>query len=487
MPSSIPASSTPAPSAIIHPFILSGGSGTRLWPLSRRSYPKQFLSLTDAPSLFQQTVQRLQGAGFAAPSVLANHNHRFIIAEQMQAVGTMPDKIILEPAARNTAPAALIAALVLAEKDEEAAVLLLPSDHAIRHHAAFRDTVRKGLADIAEGHLVTFGIQPDAPETGYGYIETRGTGARRDVIGFVEKPDLATAERYVAAGHFLWNAGIFLFRAKDMIAAFARHAPTFLAPCRTALAKAREDLDFLRLERESYMACQDMSLDYAIMEKADHIRCLSLKSDWHDLGTWSAIWQAGDKDGNGNVCQGDVILHATRNSYAHSTEGACLALLGLDDVFAIATKDAVLLAHKDAAQDVKQIVDMLGAQQRLEAVAHKRIYRPWGWYETLSRGARYQVKVMLIKPGMQLSLQSHFHRAEHWVVVRGTVQVTLDDRDHLLTENESIYIPIGAQHRLANPGKLPAMLIEVQSGSYLEEDDIIRYHDDFGRQEVRDI
>jgi mannose-1-phosphate guanylyltransferase/mannose-6-phosphate isomerase len=472
-----------SPAPRIHPFILSGGSGTRLWPLSRRAYPKQFLALTGERSLLQQTVERLDGPEFGPASVLANNDHRFIVAEQFQELGLTPQDIILEPFGRNTAPAALVAALSLAERDPDAIALLLPSDHIIRDSATFRETIVAGLADAAAGHIVTFGIRPTAPETGYGYIETTGEGRHRDVVRFVEKPDRATAEQYLASGHFLWNSGIFMYRAKDMIHAFERHAPQFLAPCREALAKARRDLDFLRLDADAYGRCDNISIDYAIMEKASGIRCVPLETDWNDLGAWSAIWQVMDKDTAGNVATGDVMLHDVSNSYVHSVDGACLSVLGLDNILAIATKDAVLIADKARAQDVKTIVDQLQKTKRVEANEHKRVYRPWGWYEELSRGTRYQVKVLMVKPGAKLSLQSHYHRAEHWVVVLGTAEVTIGEETRLLSENESIYIPIGTRHRLANPGRLPALLIEVQSGAYLGEDDIVRYQDDFNRHD----
>ncbi|MCP4936740.1 MAG: mannose-1-phosphate guanylyltransferase/mannose-6-phosphate isomerase [bacterium] len=466
----------------IHPYILSGGSGTRLWPLSRKSYPKQFLKLVGEDSLLQQTAKRLRGPNFRDPSVLANNDHRFIIAEQMQLVGVKPKDIILEPVGRNTAPAALVAALRSAQPDEDALILLLPSDHIIKDVEKFQETILSGIADANKGHLVTFGIKPTAPETGYGYIETSGDPQMAlDVERFVEKPVRAKAKGYLAAGNFFWNAGIFMYRAGSMIEAFANHAPQILRHCRAALEKAQSDLDFLRLDKPSYAQCESISLDYAIMEKANGIKCIPLETDWSDLGAWSAIWDAMDKDKNGNVIKGDVVIHNTKNSFIQSAHGTCLSLVGLDNVLAIATKDAILLANKDNAQDVKAIVDKLQASGRTEAVEHRRVYRPWGWYEQLSAGNRFQVKVLMVNPGAQLSLQSHYHRAEHWVVVSGTAEVRVGDKISLLSENESTYIPIGTLHRLGNPGKLPAMLIEVQSGSYLGEDDIERYEDDFGR------
>ncbi len=466
----------------IHPYILSGGSGTRLWPLSRKSYPKQFLKLVGEDSLLQQTAKRLCGPHFSDPSVLANNDHRFIIAEQMQLVGAKPKDIILEPVGRNTAPAALIAALRSAQADEDALILLLPSDHVIKDVEKFQETILSGIDDASQGHLVTFGIKPTAPETGYGYIETSGDAKTAlDVERFVEKPERALAKEYLSAGNFFWNAGIFMYRAGSMIEAFATHAPQILAHCQSALEKAQSDLDFLRLDEQSYAQCESISLDYAIMEKASGIKCIPLETDWSDLGAWSAIWDVLDKDENGNVIKGDVVVHNTKNSFIQSAHGTCLSLVGLDNVLAIATKDAILLANKDNAQDVKAIVDKLQASGRSEAVEHRRVYRPWGWFEQLSAGKRFQVKALMVNPGAQLSLQSHYHRAEHWVVVSGTAEVRVGDKVSLLSENESTYIPIGTLHRLGNPGKLPAMLIEVQSGSYLGEDDIERYEDDFGR------
>ena len=468
----------------IHPYILSGGSGTRLWPLSRKSYPKQFLKLVDNDSLLQQTAKRLAGAGFAAPSVLANNDHRFIIAEQLQNVGIAAKDIILEPVGRNTAPAALIAALRAGQENRDALVLLLPSDHVIKDKENFQKTILSGAEQASNGHIITFGITPTGPETGYGYIETNGADKTAlDVVRFVEKPEREKAENYLAAGNFYWNAGIFLYRAGTMIDAFSTHAPEILANCQKALDRADHDLDFLRLDQETYGACESISLDYAIMEKADGIKCVPLDTSWNDLGAWSAIWEVMEKDQDGNVSKGDTILHKTKNSFVHSTHGTCLTTVGLDNVLAIATKDAILLADKDHAQDVKAIVEELQAKERSEATEHRRVYRPWGWYEQLSAGDRFQVKALMVRPGAQLSLQSHYHRAEHWVVVSGTAEVRVGDETRLLTENESTYISIGTVHRLGNPGKLPAMLIEVQSGSYLGEDDIERYEDDFGRHE----
>ena len=471
---------------LIYPFILSGGAGTRLWPLSRRAYPKQFLSLTeDSATLFQQTCRRFAAPEFAAPTILGGHDHRFIIAEQLREADIQAGAIVLEPAARNTAPAAAIAALMAAAKDERAMIVLAPADHVIADAAAFRETVLRGAAAAGEGALVTFGVTPTEPHTGYGYIETQGSG-RGDALAvkrFVEKPAEADAVAYVASGNFYWNAGIFLMTATALIEAFRTHAPAVLKLCEDALAAAKPDLDFLRLDQDAYERLPDISIDYAIMEKSNRVRCVPLATSWSDLGSWSAIWDVAQKDAAGNATRGDVIVQGAANSFAYS-ENACLALVGVKDVIVVATKDAVLVASKAHAQAVKTVVEKLNASRREEIVSHKRCYRPWGWYEGLDRGDRFQVKRIMVKPGAQLSLQSHFHRAEHWIVVLGTLQVTIDEEVKLLSENESTYIPIGARHRLSNPGRIPAYLIEVQSGAYLGEDDIVRYEDLYGRTDL---
>ncbi len=469
--------------ASVFPVVLSGGSGTRLWPWSRKAYPKQFLPLTGENSLFQQTLLRLSDELFARPVILCNNDHRFLAAEQATAMGIGPQAIILEPAGRNTAPAALIAALWAAREDPERLLLLLPSDHVVTDAAGFARSIAQGMEAAQDGHIVTFGIPPKSPQTGYGYIATQGDSVPLKVLRFTEKPDRETAEKYIAAGDHYWNAGIFLFAARTMIRAFEIHAPDMLTACRAALEKARNDLDFIRLDKEAYEQNRAISLDYAIMEKAGNIRCVPLQSDWDDLGAWPAVWRIMDKDGNGNVARGDVTMHSTRNCYAHSIDGACLSVIGLEDVLAVATKDAVLVASKKHAQDVGKLVEELKTQGRSEAIMHARVYRPWGWYEKLAGGERFQVKTLMVRPGAKLSLQSHHHRAEHWVVVRGTVRVTNGDETFLLAENESTYIPIGNRHRLENPGKLPALLIEVQSGAYLGEDDIVRFEDVYGREE----
>ncbi len=467
----------------IRPFILAGGSGTRLWPLSRKARPKQFLKLTDNDeehSLFQQTVLRVGGDGFASPAVLGNAEHRFLIAEQLRETGVENAQIILEPVARNTAPAALTAALL---GDPDDLILLMPSDHYIPETERFVETVMRAREAAERGAIVTFGVVPSGPETGYGYIETAegGAGGLLKVLRFVEKPEREVAEKFVASGNFYWNAGIFLFSAATMREAFERHAPDLLPPCSEALEKARRDFDFLRLDEKAYGRNRSVSVDYAVMEHADNIVCQPLDVTWSDLGSWDAVWNNRRHDGQGNAVAGDAILHDTRNSLVMQSDGPCLSVVGLENVIAVATKDAVLVASRDRCQEVRQIVTRLSSERRDEAVQHLRVYRPWGWFEQLAIGERYQVKSLMVKPGAQLSLQSHYHRAEHWIVVCGTVRVTNGDTEFLLTENESTYIPIGNRHRLENPGKVPALLIEVQSGSYLGEDDIVRYEDRYGR------
>ncbi len=474
---------------MIHPCILSGGSGSRLWPLSRKAYPKQFLQIFDGESLFQKTCRRVGDAQrFASPIVIANQDHRFLVGEQLSEQALTADRIILEPMGRNTAAPAAIASLVVGKTDPDGLILLLPSDHLITDEAAFTRAIAAGVPAAEAGAVVTFGIRPSEPNTGYGYIHLdaghlEADGAEteaRAVRAFVEKPDRATAESYLADGNYVWNAGIFLFSAKSMLEAFEKHAPQVLAGARAALDTASADLDFLRLDATSFAAIKDISFDYAIMERAETIACVPMDPGWSDLGSWTAIRDAFPQDAAGNSAIGEARFFDSSNSFVYSDE-ACVALLGLDDVMVVNTRDALLVAHKDKAQDVKKIVEQLQAENRIEVVEHKRVYRPWGWYEGLSAGARFQVKCIMVKPGAQLSLQSHVHRAEHWVVVNGTAEVTIDGEVTMLTENQSTYIPLAAVHRLANPGKIPTYMIEVQSGAYLGEDDIIRYEDVYGR------
>ncbi len=465
----------------VHPFILAGGSGTRLWPLSRKSLPKQFLPLVpggEGKTLLQHAVMRVAREPFAPAVILGHDDHRFLIGEQLRQLGSDNHGIVLEPVARNTAPAALVAAL-LREADD--IILLMPSDHHIPDFEAFTNAVEVAMPEVERGSVVTFGIVPSEPATGYGYIQAEGNGGVMPVRAFTEKPDAETARRFLEEGGYYWNAGIFMFRAATMIEAFRAHAPEFLEPCAAAVEQAERGEDFIRLRKDAYEQCPSDSLDYAIMEKLDNIACVPLKTDWSDLGSWDAVWAVNESDQAGNVVMGDVLAQATRNSLALQADGPQLSLVGLDNVIAISTKDAVLVASRERCQDVRKIVDRLMADHNPLAVEHSRVYRPWGWYERLVLGDRYQVKCLMIKPGVKLSLQSHYHRAEHWIVVAGSVLVTRNDEQFLLTENESTYIPAGARHRLENPGKIPAIVIEVQTGSYLGEDDIERYEDDFGR------
>ena len=467
----------------ILPFILCGGAGTRLWPLSREAYPKQFHRLTGPDTLFQQTCQRLSGPLFADLYVLSNHRHRFLVADQLEEIGASAAKIVIEPEGRNTAPAACIAALIAADRGEDALVLLAPSDHMIGDKAGFARAVASGIEAAEAGSLVVFGVEPDCPHTGYGYIETEaGNRIDLEVKRFVEKPNAETAEQYLDAGGFYWNAGIFLFKARTMLDLLARYAPEIVEACRKALEGATEDLNF-RVLGSAYCQAPSISLDYAVAEKAGNVmRCVPLKTAWNDVGSWSALWNFMEKDAQGNAVQGEgeIILEDTSDSLAYS-DHACVALVGVENLVVVAMDDAVLVASKDHAEAIKRVVDYLKSNGGELALQHNRVYRPWGWYQSLNRGDRYQVKCIMVRPGGKLSLQSHHHRSEHWVVVTGTVEVTRGEQVSMLSENQSTYIPIGAKHRLANPGKIPAFLIEVQSGAYLNEDDIVRYDDIYRR------
>jgi mannose-1-phosphate guanylyltransferase/mannose-6-phosphate isomerase len=469
----------------VKPFILCGGAGKRLWPLSREAFPKQFHRLTGPRSLFQETCARLSGGIFGPLSVLGNDQHRFLIREQVQEAALGAAEIVLEPASRNTAPAACVAALMAARKDPDAVVLLAPSDHAIGDYVSFAESVSLGVEAAKRGSIVTFGVEPDCPHTGYGYIEiVKGclpTKTANSVRRFVEKPSGEVAQRYLEDGGFYWNAGIFLFRAVTMVELFERHAPEILSACRQALNEATTDLGFIQLG-QSYLRAPSISLDYAIMEKASDIVCVPLFTSWSDLGSWSELWGFLKKDHRGNVVKGEgrVLLEDAKNNYAY-TDHASVALVGVENLVVVSMGDAVLVASKESAESIKAVVDRLKGNGEDVALHHKRVYRPWGWYEGLNRGERYQVKCIMVKPGGTLSLQSHNHRSEHWVVVRGTLAVTKGEVTSLLTENQSAYIGVGERHRLANPGKIPAFLIEVQSGAYLDEDDITRFDDVYHR------
>ncbi|MEG6508907.1 mannose-1-phosphate guanylyltransferase/mannose-6-phosphate isomerase [Methyloligella sp. 2.7D] len=466
----------------IRPFILSGGSGTRLWPLSRAAYPKQFLNLIGEGSLFQQTCEKTGDPIFEDPTILSSNQHRFLVAEQLQQSGLEDATIILEPMGRNTAPAAAIAALTAGRKQVDQLCLLLPSDHFIPDRAAFVKAVASGIDAAKAGSIVTFGVVPDRPHTGYGYMEVESGEGIATVRRFTEKPSEEVAQEFLEQGNYLWNAGIFLFTAETLLTALETHKPEILNNCRTALNRAILDLDFVRLDPLAYSEVENISLDYAILEKAESVKCVPLDTAWSDIGSWRGMWEAHEKDADDNVVLGSsqAVLRNTHDSLVYS-DGPLVALVGLSDVFVVSTDDAVLVTSKDRAEEVKELVEQLKVNDKREATFHARVHRPWGWYEGLSLGDRFQVKCIMVKPGAQLSLQSHYHRSEHWVVVSGTAEVTKGEERLLLSENQSTYIPIGERHRLANPGKIPTYLIEVQSGSYLGEDDIERFDDIYGR------
>lgn len=463
----------------IVPVILSGGSGTRLWPLSREAYPKQFLPLVGEDTMLQATWKRVASIASAPPIVVANQEHRFMAAEQLRECKAPLQALILEPIGRNTAPAIAIAALQALTNADDALLLVLPSDHVVRDQTAFHAAVRQAAMAAETGKLVTFGVVPTAPETGYGYIKAAAGQGVRAVERFVEKPDLATAETYLASGEYYWNSGMFLFKASRYLEELERLQPTILSACRAALAKAARDNDFIRLDAEAFAASPSDSIDYAVMEKTGDAAVVPLDAGWNDVGSWSALWEVSDKDANGNACHGDVIALDCKDSYAYGNR--LIAMVGLQDVVVVETDDAVFVGHKDRVQDVKEIVRQIKHEGRSEAAAHRKVYRPWGAYDSIDSGARFQVKRITVKPGATLSLQMHHHRAEHWIVVSGTAEVTRGEEVILLSENQSTYIPLGITHRLKNPGKLPLELIEVQSGSYLGEDDIVRFEDQYGR------
>lgn len=470
----------------IYPVILCGGSGTRLWPLSRKSYPKQFVPLMGKETLYQACAQRLSGPSFTAPVIVTGADFRFIVTEQLQEIGIDPGPVLIEPEGRNTAPAVLAAALHVAARDPDAVLLVAPSDHVVPDPVAFRAAVQQGMDRVQAGDLVTFGITPDRPETGYGYLQLAarpdGSGAAMALKRFVEKPDSATAQEMLADGSYLWNAGIFLFAARDIIAAFETHAPDLMEPVQAAVKEAEADLGFLRLEPEAWGRVDNISVDYAVMERAENLSVVPFSAGWSDLGSWTAVQELSDPDENGVATSGAVTALDCRNVLLRSeAEGLELVGLGVEDIVAIAMPDAVLLAHMDRAQDVKAAVTALKTRGASQAEALPVDHRPWGHFETLILGERFQVKRIVVKPGASLSLQSHHHRAEHWIVVEGTAKVTVGEEVKLVTENQSVYIPLGAVHRMENPGKVDMVLIEVQTGTYLGEDDIIRYEDVYAR------
>jgi len=468
----------------IYPVILSGGAGSRLWPLSREFYPKPLLPLVGEKTMLQETVTRLDGlSGLCDPIIVCNEEHRFLVAEQVQWLDRTSDVILLEPEGRNTAPALTLAALRVATTDPEGVMVVMPADHVIPDRDCFREAIAVGAELAREGHLVTFGVVPDRPETGYGYIR-RGDdfdgGSACAVAEFVEKPDEKTAQGYIDAGNYLWNAGIFVMRADRWLEEIARYRPDIEAACRTAFTEGSEDADFYRVDQERFRSSPSDSIDYAVMERTDRAAVVPLTTSWSDVGSWSSLWDICPHDRDGNVVDGDVIAHNTHDTLLYA-ESRCVAAVGLKNLIVVETADALLVADKDQSQEVKEIVSWLQQHKREEHRFHRRVYRPWGSYEGIDAGPRFQVKRLTVKPGQVLSLQMHHHRAEHWIVVRGTARVTRGDEEVLLTENESTYIPLGTTHRLANPGTIPLEVIEVQSGSYLGEDDIVRFDDVYDR------
>jgi mannose-1-phosphate guanylyltransferase/mannose-6-phosphate isomerase len=475
------------------PLILSGGSGTRLWPLSRELYPKQLLPLVGSRTMLQETAERVVGLPDLSPAiVVCNESHRFMVAEQMREQGSTLQAIILEPVGRNTAPAVAVAAFVALDRARKAegeggnaadpVLLVLPADHVIRDVQAFQAAVNTGLQAAAAGKLVTFGVVPDRPETGYGYIRrAQGDGPAYAVQEFVEKPDAATAKKYVESGDYYWNSGMFMFRARTFLAELERHAPAMLSACEDAVAASSRDLDFTRLAKAEFSACPADSIDFAVMEKTDAAVVVPLDAGWSDVGSWSALQDALPMDEHGNVATGDVLVEDSTGCYLHSTS-RLIGAVGLKDHVVVETKDAVLVAPRDRVQDVKALVAQLKQRGRYETALHREVFRPWGSYDSIDNGDRFQVKRLVVKPGATMSLQLHHHRAEHWIVVSGTAQITRGEETFLLGENESTYIPLGTKHRIANPGKVMLHIIEVQSGSYLGEDDIVRFEDIYGRE-----
>lgn len=466
----------------IIPVILSGGSGTRLWPLSRKSRPKQFLAISSDKTMFQDTLLRLDAPNIASqPMVICSDDHRFMVAEQLRELDITAESIILEPIGRNTAPALTIASLA---SDPEAILLILPSDHVIADKEAFHQAISIAQPLAESGKIVTFGIVPTHAETGFGYIEAGGSSNNDwlPVARFVEKPNAETAQKYLDAGNFFWNSGMFMFKASRLLAEMKSFRPDIVDACSDAFNKANKDMDFTRLDSTAFEQCPSDSIDYAVMEKTESAIVVPLDAGWSDLGSWASLWEAGMKDSNNNIIKGDVLQKSSTNCYIHS-EHRLVTTLGLDKVIVVETADAVMVAHPDYVQDVKSLVDQLKDENRSESESHRQIYRPWGKYDSVDVGERYQVKRITVNPGAKLSVQMHHHRAEHWIVVSGTAKVTIDGKEQLLAENQSTYVPIGSIHSLENPGKVPVEMIEVQSGSYLGEDDITRYEDLYGRDQ----
>lgn len=469
---------------MIIPIIMAGGSGTRLWPLSRSLYPKQFLSLINENSLLQETLKRLDGLNCLPPVIVSNNEHRFIVAEQLRQFGVDDFQIILEPVGRNTAPAVALAALKSLELHGDHHMLVLAADHAIQDIEAFHAAVLAAEQESVDNKLVTFGIVPTKPETGYGYIK-KGEQVKNSVFkvnSFVEKPDLETAKNYLEQKCYLWNSGMFMFKASVYLDELKKFRPDILAACKESLSSASTDLDFIRLNSDVFAECPDESIDYAVMEKTQDCVVIPLDADWSDIGSWTSLWEISEKDEHENVSHGDVINYNSRNNYIYS-EGSLISTVGVNNLIIVQTKDALLVAQQDNVQDKKKIVEILKKQKRSEHISHREVYRPWGRYDSVERGDRYQVKRITVKPGECLSTQMHHHRAEHWVVVAGTAKVTCGERTFFVTENESTFIPIGTVHTLENPGKIPLEVIEIQSGVYLGDDDIVRLSDKYGRVE----
>ncbi len=483
-------------SMVIRPVILSGGSGSRLWPLSREHYPKQLLPLVGDLAMLQETAGRLEGLAeeVAPPLVVCNEEHRFLVAEQLRRVGCSPASIVLEPEGRNTAPALTLAALLSVRTDQDAVAIVMPADHVVRDRAAFLAAVREGFAWAQEGHWVTFGVEPTTPETGYGYLRTgpelsprhATSPLPRRLAAFVEKPDRELAKSYVASRDYLWNSGIFMMRVSLWLETIEQERPAISLACRAAVAGGRRDGDFYRVDADRFRSCPAESVDYAVMERlperTDKVVVVPLRAGWSDVGAWSSLWEVSPKDADGNTVKGDVVTYETRDTLVMASHRV-VATVGVQDMIVVETADAVLVAHREKAQEVKAVVEHLKKHQRSEYLTHRRVHRPWGCYEALDQGDRFQVKRIVVEPGASLSLQMHHHRAEHWIVVRGTARVTRGNEVFLLSENESTYIPIGSAHRLENPGRLPLEIIEVQSGGYLGEDDIVRFDDAYGRSQ----
>jgi mannose-1-phosphate guanylyltransferase / mannose-6-phosphate isomerase len=478
---------------MIIPVIMAGGSGTRLWPLSRQFYPKQLMKLVDQNTMLQNTALRMMGLeGLEDPIVICNNDHRFMVAEQFREINITPASIILEPIGRNTAPAIAVAALKALSTYDDPVMVVLPADHYIQDISSFHAALQTGFQFAMLGKLITFGIVPHAPETGYGYIRKGEeiSSDKKEAIGndqgaavireFVEKPDKETAEKYIASGEYFWNSGIFMFRASDVLSECEKYVPEIVAACKGALQHGEADLDFFRLDQDAFEACPADSIDYAVMEKTSQGVVVPFDSGWNDVGSWEALWQIGKKNKNNNVIKGDILTHNVRDSYLHAT-GRMIAAVGLEDHIVVETADAVLISPRNEVQDVKKLVDQLKQKQRDEALNHKKEYRPWGLYEEIAGSESFQVKRVTVKPGAVLSLQKHFHRAEHWIVVRGTAHVTRGNDQFVLKEDQSTYIPLGIEHRLENREKVPLEIIEVTSGSYFGEDDIIRLDDAYGR------